>query len=131
MCTQEYLVVMLVRYLNISYHEVFVNLRLAFVSPDCSWPEVYLSAAIGWLRRRGLAKGFFGLLQTLANCRERVCKELDISVEECELSMGMSGDFELAVSYHERWPYNRIDNVYLHVPRFLVSVCQQLHLTSC
>ncbi|KAG0566004.1 hypothetical protein KC19_7G030800 [Ceratodon purpureus] len=35
--------------------------------------------------------------KTLANCRERVCKELDISVEECELSMGMSGDFELAI----------------------------------
>jgi len=28
-----------------------------------------------------------------------VCKELDIPVEECELSMGMSGDFELAVSH--------------------------------
>jgi uncharacterized pyridoxal phosphate-containing UPF0001 family protein len=46
-------------------------------------------------------KGFFGLLQSLANCREKVCKELDIPVEECELSMGMSGDFELAVSCHE------------------------------
>lgn len=38
------------------------------------------------------------LTQTLASCREQVCKELDIPVEECELSMGMSGDFELAVS---------------------------------
>lgn len=27
-----------------------------------------------------------------------MCKELEIPVEECELSMGMSGDFELAVS---------------------------------
>lgn len=43
---------------------------------------------------------FSCLLQTLANCREKVCKELDIPVEECELSMGMSGDFELAVSHH-------------------------------
>jgi len=35
--------------------------------------------------------------KTLASCREQVCKELDIPVEECELSMGMSGDFELAI----------------------------------
>jgi pyridoxal phosphate enzyme (YggS family) len=35
--------------------------------------------------------------QTLANCRKEVCKELDIPEHECELSMGMSGDFELAI----------------------------------
>lgn len=35
--------------------------------------------------------------KTLVNCREKVCKELEIPVEECELSMGMSGDFELAI----------------------------------
>jgi uncharacterized pyridoxal phosphate-containing UPF0001 family protein len=35
-------------------------------------------------------------MQTLANCQE-VCKELDIPEHECELSMGMSGDFELAI----------------------------------
>ena len=38
-----------------------------------------------------------------------MCKELNIPIEECELSMGMSGDFELAVSFHESWPYYRID----------------------
>jgi pyridoxal phosphate enzyme (YggS family) len=37
--------------------------------------------------------------QTLANCRKEVCKELDIPEHECELSMGMSGDFELAVLF--------------------------------
>jgi uncharacterized pyridoxal phosphate-containing UPF0001 family protein len=36
-------------------------------------------------------------MQTLANCRKEVCKELDIPEHECELSMGMSGDFELAI----------------------------------
>jgi len=35
--------------------------------------------------------------KTLSSCREKVCKELDIPEEECELSMGMSGDFELAI----------------------------------
>ena len=35
--------------------------------------------------------------QTLANCRSEVCKALGIAEEQCELSMGMSGDFELAV----------------------------------
>ncbi|CAM6125689.1 unnamed protein product [Calypogeia fissa] len=34
---------------------------------------------------------------TLARCREDVCKALDLSSEKCELSMGMSGDFELAI----------------------------------
>lgn len=35
--------------------------------------------------------------QTLANCRSEVCKALGIPEEQCELSMGMSSDFELAV----------------------------------
>ncbi|KAJ7296960.1 hypothetical protein O6H91_01G171100 [Diphasiastrum complanatum] len=35
--------------------------------------------------------------KALANCREEICKALDISEEGCELSMGMSSDFELAV----------------------------------
>nr|GMD11370.1 proline synthase co-transcribed bacterial homolog protein-like [Ipomoea batatas] len=34
--------------------------------------------------------------KTLAKCRSEVCKALGISEEQCELSMGMSGDFELA-----------------------------------
>lgn len=36
-------------------------------------------------------------LKTLANCRSEVCKALEIPEEQCELSMGMSGDFELAI----------------------------------
>ncbi|KAM1320346.1 hypothetical protein ACFX14_005399 [Malus domestica] len=35
--------------------------------------------------------------KTLANCRTEVCKELGIPEEQCELSMGMSSDFELAI----------------------------------
>ncbi|GAY35251.1 hypothetical protein CUMW_015190 [Citrus unshiu] len=35
--------------------------------------------------------------QTLAKCRSEVCKALGIPEEQCDLSMGMSGDFELAV----------------------------------
>lgn len=35
--------------------------------------------------------------QALANCRTNVCKALGIPEELCELSMGMSGDFEQAV----------------------------------
>ncbi|KAJ8432583.1 hypothetical protein Cgig2_008668 [Carnegiea gigantea] len=35
--------------------------------------------------------------KTLANCRSEVCKALGISEEQCELSMGMSSDFELAI----------------------------------
>lgn len=36
-------------------------------------------------------------LQLLANCRTEVCEALEISEEQCELSMGMSADFEQAV----------------------------------
>nr|CAD1834898.1 unnamed protein product [Ananas comosus var. bracteatus] len=35
--------------------------------------------------------------KTLSNCRIDVCKALGIPTEQCELSMGMSGDFEQAI----------------------------------
>lgn len=35
--------------------------------------------------------------QTLLNCRAEVCVALGISESQCELSMGMSGDFEQAI----------------------------------
>ncbi|XP_030542866.1 pyridoxal phosphate homeostasis protein isoform X2 [Rhodamnia argentea] len=35
--------------------------------------------------------------QTLSNCRTEVCKALGINEGQCELSMGMSGDFEQAI----------------------------------
>ncbi|CAN1165712.1 Pyridoxal phosphate homeostasis protein [Linum perenne] len=35
--------------------------------------------------------------KTLASCRSEVCKALGIEEEQCELSMGMSNDFEKAV----------------------------------
>ncbi|RVW79874.1 Pyridoxal phosphate homeostasis protein [Vitis vinifera] len=35
--------------------------------------------------------------QRLLNCRIEVCKALGMAEEQCELSMGMSGDFEQAI----------------------------------
>ncbi|KAK9092018.1 hypothetical protein Syun_026929 [Stephania yunnanensis] len=35
--------------------------------------------------------------KVLSNCRANVCSALGISEEQCELSMGMSGDFEQAI----------------------------------
>ncbi|KAG4948802.1 hypothetical protein JHK82_041987 [Glycine max] len=35
--------------------------------------------------------------ETLSNCRSEVCKALGISETQCELSMGMTGDFEQAI----------------------------------
>ncbi|CAJ1962545.1 unnamed protein product [Sphenostylis stenocarpa] len=35
--------------------------------------------------------------QMLSNCRSEVCKALGISEKQCELSMGMTGDFEQAI----------------------------------
>lgn len=48
------------------------------------WYLVFLPIGIYWL-------------QLLAHCRTEVCKALEISEEQCELSMGMSADFEQAV----------------------------------
>ncbi|KAG6405326.1 hypothetical protein SASPL_132918 [Salvia splendens] len=39
----------------------------------------------------------FAMHHTLLNCRAEVCKALEISESQCELSMGMSGDFEQAI----------------------------------
>ncbi|KAF7831358.1 pyridoxal phosphate homeostasis protein [Senna tora] len=35
--------------------------------------------------------------QTLSNCKSEVCKILGMADEQCELSMGMSNDYELAI----------------------------------
>ncbi|XP_022724024.1 pyridoxal phosphate homeostasis protein-like isoform X3 [Durio zibethinus] len=48
---------------------------------------------IGMLDYTSTAENF----KTLANCRSEVCKALGIPEEQCELSMGMSGDFEQAI----------------------------------
>lgn len=37
--------------------------------------------------------------KSLINCRAKVCEEFNIDVKEFELSMGMSADFEHAVSF--------------------------------
>ena len=37
-------------------------------------------------------------VQRLAECRTKVCEALGLKEEEVEMSMGMSGDFESAVS---------------------------------
>lgn len=36
--------------------------------------------------------------KTLTQCREAVCEELGLSIQDVELSMGMSGDFEQAIA---------------------------------
>ena len=36
-------------------------------------------------------------MQSLLICRQKVCKHLNLNVEDVELSMGMSHDFEHAV----------------------------------
>ena len=37
-------------------------------------------------------------MQCLAKCREDVCEALSLQTDDVDLSMGMSGDFEQAVS---------------------------------
>lgn len=41
--------------------------------------------------------GCAGEKQALSNCRTEVCIALGLPEEQCELSMGMSADFEQAV----------------------------------
>ncbi|KAG0558544.1 hypothetical protein M758_10G033600 [Ceratodon purpureus] len=63
------------------------------VKREC--PNLHFSGlmTIGMLDYTSTPENF----KALTSCREVVCKGLDIPVEECELSMGMSGDFELAI----------------------------------
>jgi len=41
---------------------------------------------------------FLFSLQCLVECRKNVCEKLGLSPEDVELSMGMSNDFDKAVS---------------------------------
>ncbi|XP_057497704.1 uncharacterized protein LOC130782418 [Actinidia eriantha] len=63
------------------------------VSTACPNLEFCGLMTIGMLDYTSTPENF----KTLANCRTEVCKALGIVEEQCELSMGMSGDFELAV----------------------------------
>lgn len=51
------------------------------------------------------------MVQTLSNCKIEVCKAIGMALDQCQLSMGMSGDFEQAVSYI---PYRGVIFVNLH-----------------
>ncbi|KAG6523498.1 hypothetical protein ZIOFF_013358 [Zingiber officinale] len=51
--------------------------------------------------------------RTLSDCRSEVCRELGIPEDQCELSMGMSADFEQAVS-------DCVSQIIIHV-RLLVA----------
>ncbi|TQD78593.1 hypothetical protein C1H46_035831 [Malus baccata] len=63
------------------------------VTSGCTNLEFCGLMTIGMLDYTSTPENF----KTLANCRTEVCKELGIPEEQCELSMGMSSDFELAI----------------------------------
>ncbi|KAI3419278.1 Pyridoxal phosphate homeostasis protein (PLP homeostasis protein) [Psidium guajava] len=63
------------------------------LSQNCSNLEFCGLMTIGNLDYTSTPENF----KTLANCRSEVCKALEIPEEKCELSMGMSGDFEQAI----------------------------------
>ncbi|KAJ4703961.1 Pyridoxal phosphate homeostasis protein [Melia azedarach] len=63
------------------------------VSQECPNLEFCGLMTIGMLDYTSTPENF----KTLANCRSEVCRSIGIPEEQCELSMGMSGDFELAV----------------------------------
>eukprot|EP00252_Welwitschia_mirabilis_P014657 TRINITY_DN322_c0_g1_i1.p1 TRINITY_DN322_c0_g1~~TRINITY_DN322_c0_g1_i1.p1 ORF type:complete len:244 (+),score=53.15 TRINITY_DN322_c0_g1_i1:60-791(+) len=63
------------------------------VKSEC--PNLHFSGlmTIGMLDYSSRPENF----QALSSCRKEVCKALGIPEDECELSMGMSGDFEQAI----------------------------------
>eukprot|EP00245_Coleochaete_scutata_P013235 TRINITY_DN5327_c0_g2_i1.p1 TRINITY_DN5327_c0_g2~~TRINITY_DN5327_c0_g2_i1.p1 ORF type:complete len:270 (+),score=59.80 TRINITY_DN5327_c0_g2_i1:86-895(+) len=63
------------------------------VREEC--PHLHFSGlmTIGMLDYTSTPQNF----QTLVACKKKVCLEFGIPEEDCELSMGMSGDFELAI----------------------------------
>ncbi|KAL5729898.1 hypothetical protein ACHQM5_002787 [Ranunculus cassubicifolius] len=63
------------------------------VKLDC--PNLVFSGlmTIGMLDYTSTPENF----KTLSRCRTEVCQALEIEEEQCELSMGMSADFELAI----------------------------------
>lgn len=63
------------------------------VSENCPNLEFSGLMTIGNLDYTSTPENF----KTLANCRSEVCKALGITEDQCELSMGMSSDFELAI----------------------------------
>ncbi|CAH9105710.1 unnamed protein product [Cuscuta epithymum] len=63
------------------------------VTSSCPYLEFCGLMTIGMLDYTSTPENF----KTLANCRSEVCKTIGIAEEQCELSMGMSGDFELAI----------------------------------
>ncbi|KAK2659304.1 hypothetical protein Ddye_005837 [Dipteronia dyeriana] len=64
-----------------------------YVSQDCPNLEFRGFMTIGMPDYTSTPENF----KTLAKCRSEVCEALGIPEEQCELSMGMSGDFELAL----------------------------------
>ena len=50
------------------------------------------------MQRPCLSLQLFSELQCLTDCRQKVCEELGLQEDAVELSMGMSNDFEEAVS---------------------------------
>jgi hypothetical protein len=49
----------------------------------------------------------------LIGCREKICKELNIDIKNIELSMGMSNDYEHAVSSLGIIQLDKIVNIYI------------------
>ncbi|OAY25887.1 pyridoxal phosphate homeostasis protein [Manihot esculenta] len=63
------------------------------VNQNCPNLEFCGLMTIGMLDYSSTPENF----KTLTNCRSEVCKALGIPEEQCELSMGMSNDFEQAI----------------------------------
>lgn len=64
-----------------------------YIVSECLWLKFVGLMMIGMLDYTSKSENF----ETLRKCREEVCAAFGMSESECELSMGMSGDFEVVI----------------------------------
>lgn len=69
-----------------------------FIIEDCSNLTFKGLMTIGKFDNYNLAEQINPDFKCLIDCQTQICSELGLDVNECELSMGMSADFEHAVS---------------------------------
>lgn len=65
------------------------------------------------------------MLQALSNCKIEVCKAIGMDLDKCQLSMGMSGDFELAVRNIRAVP--AFSYIYFHPDDFGIMITVTFH----
>ena len=70
------------------------------IKENCPHLKVLGLMTIGVYDNYNPVEGINPDFKSLLNCREQVCKEINVDVKDFEVSMGMSADYEHAVSFN-------------------------------